>query len=225
MSLQPLQGVLVKLDDNGRIVEEKVILAQLIQRGDLLKVVPGETIPTDGRIVDGTTTCDESLITGEAMPVDKAVGAQVVGGTKNLVGLIIMKATHVGQETALKQIIKLVEDAQTSKAPIQELADKIAGVFVPFILIISFATWLVYVILGYTAFESLQQHSSVGWCRIYFDLSVSFIWIVWTIKYDKLHSKWNHIRTCLSICHHCPFRGLPVCSRFGNTNGSYGGNR
>lgn len=161
MSLQPLQGVLVKLDDRGKIVEEKVILAQLIQRGDLLKVVPGETIPTDGRIVSGTTTCDESLITGESMPVDKVVGAQVVGGTKNLVGSIIMQATHVGQETALKQIIKLVEDAQTSKAPIQELADKIAGVFVPFILIISFLTWLIYVIIGYTAYEYLKDHSSV----------------------------------------------------------------
>ncbi|CAF3480183.1 unnamed protein product, partial [Rotaria socialis] len=162
MSLQPLQGVLVKLDERGKIIEEQVILAQLIQRGDLLKVVPGETIPTDGRIVDGTTTCDESLITGESMPVDKAVGAQVVGGTKNLVGSIIMQATHVGQETALKQIIKLVEDAQTSKAPIQELADKIAGVFVPFILIISFATWLIYVIIGYTAYDSLKKHSSYG---------------------------------------------------------------
>ena len=161
LSLQPLQGVLVKLDERGKIIEEKVILAQLIQRADLLKVIPGETIPTDGRIVSGTTTCDESLITGESMPVDKIVGAQVVGGTKNLVGLIIMQATHVGQETALKQIIKLVEDAQTSKAPIQELADKIAGVFVPFILIISFITWLVYVILGYTAYESLKKHSTV----------------------------------------------------------------
>ncbi|CAF4739502.1 unnamed protein product [Rotaria sp. Silwood1] len=160
LSLQPLQGVLVKLDDRGKIIEEQVILAQLIQRGDLLKVVPGETIPTDGRIVDGTTTCDESLITGESMPVDKVVGAQVVGGTKNLVGSIIMQATHVGQETALKQIIKLVEDAQTSKAPIQELADKVAGVFVPFILIISFITWLIYVIIGYTAYDSLKKHSS-----------------------------------------------------------------
>lgn len=162
MSLQPLQGVLVKLDDDQKIIEEKIILAQLIQRGDLLKVVPGETIPTDGRIVFGTTTCDESLITGESMPVDKSVGAQVVGGTKNLVGLIIIQATHVGQETALQQIIKLVEDAQTSKAPIQELADKIAGVFVPFILIISFTTWLIYVIVGYTAFDYLENHSSVG---------------------------------------------------------------
>ncbi|CAF3090966.1 unnamed protein product [Rotaria sp. Silwood2] len=162
LSLQPLQGVLVKLDDRGKIIEEQVILAQLIQRGDLLKVVPGETIPTDGRIIDGTTTCDESLITGESMPVDKVVGAQVVGGTKNLVGSIIMQATHVGQETALKQIIKLVEDAQTSKAPIQELADKIAGVFVPFILVISFITWLIYVIIGYTAYDSLKKHSSYG---------------------------------------------------------------
>jgi Cu+-exporting ATPase len=172
MSLQPLQGVLVKLDGKGKIIEENVIMAQLIQRGDLLKVIPGETIPTDGRIIDGTTTCDESLITGEAMPVDKAVGGQVVGGTKNLVGLIIMQATHVGQETALRQIIKLVEDAQTSKAPIQELADKIAGIFVPFILTISFTTWLIYVIIGYTAYESLKEHSSVRRFDLYYRYSL-----------------------------------------------------
>lgn len=95
------------------------------------------------------------------MPVDKVVGAQVVGGTKNLVGSIIMQATHVGQETALKQIIKLVEDAQTSKAPIQEIADKVAGVFVPFILIISLVTWVIYVVIGYTDYDSLRKHSSV----------------------------------------------------------------
>lgn len=161
MSLQPLQGVLVKLDERGKIISEQVILAQLIQRGDLLKVVPGETIPTDGRIIIGTTTCDESLLTGESLPVDKTVGAQVVGGTKNLVGSIVMEATHVGQDTALRQIIKLVEEAQTSKAPIQALADKIAGIFVPLILIISFSTWAVYVILGYTAYDKLREHSTV----------------------------------------------------------------
>jgi Cu+-exporting ATPase len=161
LALQPPQGTLVKLDDNGKIIEEKSILAQLIQRGDLLKVLPGETIPTDGCIVDGTTSCDESLITGESMPVDKTIGAQVVGGTKNLVGLIIMRATHVGQETAIKQIIKLVQDAQTSKAPIQHLADKIAGIFVPFIVLTSLTTLIIYIIIGYANYNSLKQYSRV----------------------------------------------------------------
>ena len=161
LSLQPPQGTLVKLDDHGQIIDEKVILAQLIQRDDLLKVRPGETIPTDGRIVQGTTTCDESLITGESMPTDKTVGAQVVGGTKNLDGAIIMRATHVGQETALKQIIRLVEDAQTSKAPIQQLADHIAGFFVPFVISVSLLTLIVYIILGFTMFDKIVQYSSV----------------------------------------------------------------
>ncbi|CAF0904476.1 unnamed protein product [Adineta steineri] len=160
LSLQPPQGTLVKLDKTGKIIEEKIVLAQLIQRDDLLKVQPGETIPTDGRIITGTTTCDESLITGESMPVDKTVGAQVVGGTKNLDGLIIMRATHVGQETALKQIIRLVEDAQTSKAPIQQLADKVAGYFVPFVVSISLLTLIIYIVLGFTIFDTMKKYSS-----------------------------------------------------------------
>jgi len=162
LSLQPPQGTLVKLDDNGKIIEETIVLAQLIQRDDLLKVQPGETIPTDGRILHGRTTCDESLLTGESMPVDKTVGAQVVGGTKNLDGLIIMRATHVGQETALKQIIRLVEDAQTSKAPIQQLADKIASYFVPFVISISVLTLIIYIILGFTIFDKIEPYSSVS---------------------------------------------------------------
>ncbi|CAF0725371.1 unnamed protein product [Rotaria sordida] len=167
LALQPPQGTLVKLDDKGKIIEEKTILAQLIQRDDILKILPGEIIPTDGRIIDGTTSCDESLITGESMPVDKTVGAQVVGGTKNLVGLIIIRATHVGQETALKQIIKLVEDAQTSKAPIQELADKIASYFVPFVVSVSTTVLIMYIILGYTIFEKIKHYSSYAQSHTY----------------------------------------------------------
>lgn len=162
LSLQPPQGTLVKLDETGKVIEESHVLAQLIQRDDLLKVQPGETIPTDGRIIQGTTSCDESLITGESLPVDKTVGAQVVGGTKNLNGFIIMRATHVGQETALKQIIRLVEDAQTSKAPIQQLADRVAGYFVPFVITISALTLVIYIILGYTMFDKIRKLSSVS---------------------------------------------------------------
>ena len=153
--------MLVQLDATGKIINEQIVLAQLIQRDDLLKVQPGETIPTDGRIVQGTTSCDESMITGESMPVDKTIGAQLLGGTRNLDGCIIMRATHVGQETALKQIIRLVEDAQTSKAPIQQLADKVAGYFVPFVISVSLITLVTYVVLGYTMFDTLQRYSSV----------------------------------------------------------------
>ncbi|CAF1090663.1 unnamed protein product [Rotaria sordida] len=160
LSLQPPQGILVRLDeDTGTIIEEKIILAKLIQRNDILKVLPGGTIPTDGRIIQGTSTCDESLITGEAMPVEKTMGSQVVGGTKNLNGMLLIRATHVGHETALKQIIKLVEGAQTSKAPIQALADKIAGYFVPIIVAFSGITLIVWIIIGYTHFNQIEKYS------------------------------------------------------------------
>ncbi|CAF4352390.1 unnamed protein product [Rotaria sp. Silwood2] len=160
LSLQPPQGILVRLDeDTGSIIEEKIILAKLIQRNDILKVLPGGTIPTDGRVIQGTSTCDESLITGEAMPVEKTIGSQVVGGTKNLNGMLLIRATHVGHETALKQIIKLVEGAQTSKAPIQALADKIAGYFVPVIVGFSGITLICWIIIGYTHFDQIEKYS------------------------------------------------------------------
>ena len=162
LSLQPPQGTLVHLDEKtGAILEEKTILATLIQRNDILKVLPGGTIPTDGRVIEGTSTCDESLLTGEAMPIEKTVGSQVVGGTKNLNGMLLIRATHVGHETALKQIIKLVEEAQTSKAPIQAFADTIAGYFVPVIVGISGVTLIVWIVLGFTNYERIKKYSMV----------------------------------------------------------------
>jgi Cu+-exporting ATPase len=162
LSLQPPQGTLVRLDEKtGSIIEEKTILAKLIQRDDILKVLPGGTIPTDGRVIDGTSTCDESLITGEAMPVEKTVDSQVVGGTKNLNGMLLIRATHVGHETALKQIIKLVEDAQTSKAPIQALADTIAGYFVPVVICVSCVTLISWTLIGYTHYDQIEKYSMV----------------------------------------------------------------
>src|SRR3989344_2136178 len=116
--------------------------------GDVVLVRPGEKIPTDGEIVYGQSSIDESMITGEPIPVDKSTGNKVIGGTINKQGFLKIKATKVGSETMLSQIIKMVQEAQGSRAPIQKLADRVAGIFVPTVLIISFTTLLIWLILG-----------------------------------------------------------------------------
>ena len=113
--------------------------------GDALVVRPGETIPVDGVVTDGSSTADEAMLTGESLPVDKAAGDPVTGGTLNGAGLLHLRATRVGRDTALAGIIRLVEQAQGSKAPVQRLADAISSVFVPVVLglaLLTFAGWL-----------------------------------------------------------------------------------
>lgn len=124
--------------------KELKIPVQDIQVGDLLKVLPGEKIPVDGKIIEGETSVDESMLTGESRPVPKGKGDRVFGATLNREGYILMKATHVGQDTVLSQIIRLMEEAQLSRAPIQNLVDKISNLFVPVILsiaLITFGVW------------------------------------------------------------------------------------
>jgi Cu+-exporting ATPase len=105
-----------------------------IQPGDLLRVRPGEKVPTDGVLTEGSSALDEAMLTGEAMPVTKRPGDEVIGATLNTTGSFVMRATRVGSETALAQIVELVRRAQGSKAPIQRLADRISGIFVPAVL-------------------------------------------------------------------------------------------
>jgi len=116
--------------------------------GDLVIVRPGEKIPVDGVVVEGRSSVDESMLTGESMPVAKGPGAEVIGATLNKLGMIKFEATKVGKETALAQIVKLVEEAQGSKAPIQRLADRVSAVFVPAVIVIAALTFVGWYFLG-----------------------------------------------------------------------------
>jgi len=115
-----------------------------VEVGDLIRIRPGERVPVDGVVIEGASTLDESMLTGESLPVDKAAGASVFGGTVNRTGSFVFRATRVGSETTLARIVKLVEEAQGSRAPIQRLADRVAAVFVPVVLgiaALTFAGW------------------------------------------------------------------------------------
>jgi len=136
--------------ENGN---EKEVAIEDVQPGDVMLIKPGEKIPTDGEIVEGKTTVDESMATGESMPVKRAEGDEVIGATVNQNGLIKVKATKVGKDTFLSQVVKMVEEAQGTKVPIQEFADKITGIFVPTVLIIAASTFLLWLIFPDTLRE------------------------------------------------------------------------
>lgn len=127
-----------------------------VKPGDTIRVKPGEKVPVDGVILTGTSTLDESMVTGESMPVTKKAGDEVVGSTINTTGTFTFKATKVGSDTMLSQIVDLVKKAQTSHAPIQNLTDKISNIFVPAVLIIAILTFVIwYAVLGATAVEAM----------------------------------------------------------------------
>eukprot|EP00118_Oscarella_pearsei_P028212 m.1691 g.1691 ORF g.1691 m.1691 type:complete len:1191 (+) comp7721_c0_seq2:32-3604(+) len=162
MTLQATEATLVTLTGKGQIIKEETIDINLVQKGDILKVQPGDKLPADGRVFTGASMVDESMLTGEAMPVLKKEGDVVMGGTVNKQGMMLIKATHVGTESALSQIIKLVEDAQTSKPPIQRLADKIASYFVPFIITMSTLTFIIWFAIGGANFDLLDKYMNLS---------------------------------------------------------------
>jgi len=143
-AIKKLIGLQPKTAHITRGGEEIEIPVDEVQIGDQIIVRPGEKIPVDGVIVDGRSTIDESMLTGESLPVEKSMGDTVIGATMNKLGWFRFEATRVGKETALSQIIRLVEDAQGSKAPIQKIADQVSAVFVPTVIAIALITFLMW---------------------------------------------------------------------------------
>ena len=148
MAIQTLVGLAPKMATVLRDGQEVEIPVEEVQVGDLIRVKPGEKVPVDGVVTEGNSTVDESMLTGESIPVSKSVGDEVIGASLNKTGSFILKATKIGKDTALSQIIQLVEQAQGSKAPIAKLADKVSGVFVPIVIFLALVSGLAWYFLG-----------------------------------------------------------------------------
>ena len=140
---------------------EKTLPIEQVKRGDLFIVRPGESLPVDGIVIEGESSVDESALTGESIPVDKAVGDRVSAATVNMQGFLKCEATRVGEDTTLSQIIKMVSDAAATKAPIARLADKVSGVFVPAVIGIAAVTLVIWLLLGRTLGFALARAISV----------------------------------------------------------------
>jgi Cu+-exporting ATPase len=143
LNLSPKFARLVRTD--GTEIDVPV---EHLQPGDSLRVRPGERVPVDGAVLEGSSSVDESLMTGEPIPVEKAEGSRVTGGTVNGTGTFVMRAERVGSETLLAQIVRMVSEAQRSRAPVQKLADRVAGYFVPAIVLIAILTFAIWAVLG-----------------------------------------------------------------------------
>jgi P-type Cu+ transporter len=158
-AIKKLMGLQAKTATVERDGNEVEIPLEDVVTGDIVYIKPGEKVPVDGEVIEGRSALDESMITGESVPVDKSIGDTLIGATMNKNGFLKMKATKVGRDTALAQIIKVVEDAQGSKAPIQRLADTISGIFVPIVVgiaVLTFLVWYIWVEPGNFA-EALEK--------------------------------------------------------------------
>ncbi|KLO07649.1 copper P-type ATPase CtaA [Schizopora paradoxa] len=151
MALSPSMATIYT--DAPACTQEKKIATELLQPGDTVKIVPGDKVPADGTVTRGSSSVDESAVTGEPVPVTKQVGDSVIGGTVNGLGTFDMLVTRAGKDTALSQIVRLVEDAQTSKAPIQAFADRVAGYFVPVVLSLATITFIAWMLISHVVPE------------------------------------------------------------------------
>lgn len=148
LAIKDLLGLAAKTAHRVRDGREEEIPVDAIEKGDLLRLRPGEKVPVDGVIVEGLSNVDESMITGEPMPVNKTAGDKVVGATVNQTGSFLMRAERIGSETLLAHIVQMVAEAQRSRAPIQKLADSVSGYFVPLVISIAVITFIVWSIIG-----------------------------------------------------------------------------
>jgi P-type Cu+ transporter len=153
MGLTPRTATLLRGNDETEVSIDDVVV------GDVLVVRPGERIPVDGLVIDGRSSVDEAMLTGESLPVGKQVGSEVIGATINKSGRLVIEATRVGGQTALAQIIRLVEQAQGSKAPIQRVADQVSGVFVPVVIGLATLTFLGWLLIGQVGFTTAMVHA------------------------------------------------------------------
>src|SRR5213080_4684451 len=147
-AIKVLLGLAAKTAHRVRDGQEEEIQVDEIQKGDVLRVRPGEKVPIDGVIIDGRSNIDESMITGEPMPVSKHAGEKVIGATVNQTGSFLMRAERIGSETVLAQIVQMVAEAQRSRAPIQKLADTVSGYFVPAVIGVAIITFVIWSIVG-----------------------------------------------------------------------------
>ncbi len=141
---------------------EHDVPAEIVRLGDLVVVRPGERVPVDGEVVEGASAIDESMLTGESMPVSKTIGAQAFGGTVNGRGALLVRATSVGEDSALARIVRLMRDAQATRAPIQSLADRVSGVFVPVVLVVAVLTLVAWLVVGGRAHAAQAIAASVS---------------------------------------------------------------
>ncbi|MCE2489003.1 MAG: copper-translocating P-type ATPase [Anaerolineae bacterium] len=153
MQLAPQKATLLR---DG---EERVVLVSALQPGDRVLVRPGGRIPVDGLVVDGASAVDESLLTGESLPVDKTPGDEVIGATLNHQGRLVIEARRLGADSALAQIIRMVEEAQASRAPIQRVADRVSGVFVPIVLVLATLTFVAWLAIGQVGLAQALTHA------------------------------------------------------------------